>query len=148
MLENDTHVADNIVRFGEGLRGSCQFWYRRQSELSDMIKQLGTRGMVFFTFSAADFHWPDLHNLMPHGSSLGELSEQEASTCRRQDLIENPHITAWYFERRFKLFLKRCWSRNGTSKTGGSVSNGNIVDARMYMVLLREKMLRLLIGMK
>ena len=63
--------------------------------------------MVFFTFSAADFHWPDLHNLMSHGSSLGELSEQEASTCRRQDLIENPHITAWYFERRFKLFFEK-----------------------------------------
>ena len=42
-----------------------------------------------------------------HGSSLGELSEQEANTCRRQDLIENPHITAWYFERRFKLFFEK-----------------------------------------
>ena len=67
MLEDDSHMADRIMRFGEGLRGSRQFWHRRQSELSDMIKQLGSQGMVFFTFSAADFHWPDLHALMPHG---------------------------------------------------------------------------------
>ena len=67
MLENDSHIADNIVRFGEGLRESRQFWYRRRSELTDMIKQLGTCGMIFFTFNAADFHWPDLHNLIPHG---------------------------------------------------------------------------------
>ena len=56
MLENNSYVADRIIWFGEDLRESRQFWYRYQSELSDMIKQLGIQGMVFFTFSAADFH--------------------------------------------------------------------------------------------
>jgi hypothetical protein len=60
MVENDSHMADKIVRYGESLRGSRQFWSKRRSELTDMIKQLGSREMVFFTFSAADMHWPDL----------------------------------------------------------------------------------------
>jgi hypothetical protein len=61
--------------------------------------------MVFFTFSAADMHWPDLHRLMPHGDS--SLSDQESASQRRQDLIDNPHIADWFFERRFKLFLEK-----------------------------------------
>ena len=56
MLKNDSHMADNIVHFGEGLRSSHQFWYRRSSELSDMIKQLSSRDLIFFTFSATNFH--------------------------------------------------------------------------------------------
>ncbi len=63
--------------------------------------------MVFFTFSAADFYWPDLHKLMPHGDSLSTLSEQDANKYKRQDLIDNPHIIAWFFEKRFKLFFEK-----------------------------------------
>jgi len=37
--------------------GSRQFWMKRRSELLDMIKQIGHKGLLFFTFSAADFHW-------------------------------------------------------------------------------------------
>ena len=52
-------MADHVMHFGEGLCGTRQFWKKRNFELSDMIKQLGAQGMIFFTFSAADFHWPD-----------------------------------------------------------------------------------------
>jgi hypothetical protein len=66
MIANgDTHLADRIMRYGEGLHGSRQFWMARYYELSDMIKQIGHQGLIFFTFSAADFHWPELHQLMP-----------------------------------------------------------------------------------
>jgi hypothetical protein len=30
-----------------------------------MIRQIGHNGLLFFTFSVADFHWPELHELMP-----------------------------------------------------------------------------------
>ncbi len=72
-----------------------------------MIKQLGSQGMVFFIFSAADLHWPELHKLMPHSENQIEgESEQDAAKRRCQNLIDNPHITAWFFENRFKSFLK------------------------------------------
>jgi hypothetical protein len=49
----------------------------------------------FFTFSAADMHWPDLHNLMPNGEdSANTETIQEAARRRRKNLIDNPHIAA------------------------------------------------------
>jgi hypothetical protein len=107
MVKNDTYMADHVMRFGEGLHGTRQFWKRRSSELHDMIKQLETKGMLFFTFNAADLHWPELYKLMPHGKNAMDIvSDEERSKHRRQDLIDNPHITAWFFEKRFKLFLE------------------------------------------
>ncbi|CAG8650526.1 20724_t:CDS:2 [Cetraspora pellucida] len=108
LANSDSHLADKVIRFGEDLRGTRQFWKRRHFELLDMIKQLKTHGIIFFTFSAANLHWPDLHNLMPHGeNSVDGKSEQEACKCRHQDLIDNPLITAWFFEKRFKVFLEK-----------------------------------------
>src|SRR2546421_9736259 len=109
MVESNSRMADRIVRFGEGLRGTCQFWIRRRFELADMIRQLGSQGMVFFTFSAADLHWPDLHNLMPHGESQSPLTEQDAVKYRRQDLINNPHIAAWFLKNVSKYSWKKYW---------------------------------------
>ena len=80
---------------------------RRRNELLDMIRQLGSQGMIFFTFSAADMHWPDLHNLMPNGVNTIRETVQEASKRRRKDLIDNPHIAAWFFEKRFKVFFEK-----------------------------------------
>ena len=107
MVKNDNHMAERVMRFGEGLRGTRQFWKKRSFKLSDMIKQLGAQGMIFFTFSAADLHWPDLHKLMPHGENPIDVgSDEDQSKHRRQDLINNPHIAAWFFDKRFQIFLK------------------------------------------
>ena len=38
----DNHIADKIMRYGEGLRRSRQFWNGRRYELTDMIKQIGS----------------------------------------------------------------------------------------------------------
>jgi hypothetical protein len=69
IIKKNSHLADQVIRFGEGLHGTRQFWIRRRLELTDMIKQLGSKGIIFFTFSAADLHWPELHKLMPHGKN-------------------------------------------------------------------------------
>src|SRR6266540_3635262 len=107
MIERNNHLADQVIRFGEGLRETRQFWIKRRGELTDMIKQIGFQKMVFFTFSAADLHWPELHKLMPHGENQIEgESEQDAAKRRCQDLIDNPHIASWFFEKHFKLFLE------------------------------------------
>ncbi|CAG8734056.1 10884_t:CDS:2 [Rhizophagus irregularis] len=52
------------MRYGKGLRGTRQFWIARRGELTDMIKQIGHKSLIFYNFSAADFHWPNLHRLM------------------------------------------------------------------------------------
>jgi hypothetical protein len=104
IAQGDIHIADKIMRFGEGLRGSRQFWNARRWELSDMIKQIGSQGLVFFTFSSADLHWPELHKLMPSN----EDSTEEAGSVKsnQQNVIDNPHFADWFFCKRFELFFK------------------------------------------
>src|ERR1044072_9350370 len=105
MVMSDTHMPDRVMHFGEDLCDTRQFWKRHSSELSDMMKQLGAQGMIFFTFT--NLHWPELHKLMPHGENpVDEKSEQDWNKHRRQDLIDNSHIAAWFFEKHFKLFLE------------------------------------------
>src|SRR5437764_15473147 len=76
IVKTDDHIANCVMYFGEGLRGTRQFWKKCSFELSDMIKQLEAQGMIFFTFSAADLHWPDLHKLMTHGENSGSDEDQ------------------------------------------------------------------------
>ena len=54
--------------------------------------------MIFFTFSAADFHWPELHKLMEQ--------EGESAKVRQKNIIDNPHIATWFFNKRFEHFFK------------------------------------------
>src|SRR5438034_8123625 len=89
------------MRYGEGLRGSRQFWMARRYELSDMIKQLGHQGLIFFTFSAANFHWPELHWLKPNNEGESDQAKQ-----RVHNVINNPHIAAWLFNKRFDEFFQ------------------------------------------
>ena len=71
--------------------------------MSDIIKQIGHKGLIFFTFSVADLHWPELHKLMER-SNQGE--EDDSAKQRQQNIINNPHIAAWFFNERFENFFK------------------------------------------
>jgi len=59
-----------------------------KSELTDMVKQIGSQEMIFFMFSAADMHWPDLHNLMPNGENpVEEETVQKAARFQCKNFI-------------------------------------------------------------
>lgn len=53
-----------------------------------------------FTFSSADMHWPDLHALF--NCSLSDNTPES----RRQNVINNPHITDCFFTKRIENFIK------------------------------------------
>ena len=59
----------------------------------------------FFTFSSTDMHWPDLHALF--SSSLSDTTPES----KRQNFINNPHITDWFFTQRLENFIKH-WLHN------------------------------------
>ncbi len=63
-----------------------------RNKLSDFIKQIGYQGLVFFTFSVADLHWPELHKLMPDDENSGK--ESISAKQHQQNLVDNPHIAA------------------------------------------------------
>ncbi|GBC48412.2 ATP-dependent DNA helicase PIF1 [Rhizophagus irregularis DAOM 181602=DAOM 197198] len=111
MIANgDNKIADRIMRYGEGLRGTRQFWIARRKELLDLIKQIGADGLIFFTFSAADMHWPKLHKLMENNDHNGD--EAESSKRRQQNIIDNLHIATWFFKQRFETFFKDVLKKN------------------------------------
>ncbi|XP_057843079.1 uncharacterized protein LOC131052428 [Cryptomeria japonica] len=59
-----SHLADCLMRFGTTLRGTRSYWAKCRAELFDLLHQIGTP-TIFFTLSAVDMYWPDLHALMP-----------------------------------------------------------------------------------
>ena len=79
-----------------------------------MIEQLGSPHL-FFTLSAADLHWPDLHRIIEqqraiaHGtdpldiSTLGERAHYNRCV---DNLTKYPHIVASFLQCRIKLFLE------------------------------------------
>ncbi|KZT34517.1 hypothetical protein SISSUDRAFT_1065241 [Sistotremastrum suecicum HHB10207 ss-3] len=107
LANNDLHtLAQRVSRAGAKLKGSRPFWAAEQSRLINQIRapDSGTPH-VFFTFSAADVQWPDLHQHMPNEHPLppeDPLSYRQ----RTKSLNENPAIAAYYFSLRFELFFK------------------------------------------
>ena len=65
MLEEGDHqLVSKMMRYGAKIRGTRAYWLARRHELMDMIRT-GKSPHAFFTLSAADLQWPDLHQHMP-----------------------------------------------------------------------------------
>ena len=99
-ISNSSSIfMSKLSRYLCNITGSSAYWYRVREDLKAIIsyKEAPT---IFFTFSSADMHWPDLHSLF-HEDSLS-LSNED----RRQNVINNPHLVDWYFTKRFESFLK------------------------------------------
>lgn len=103
--EGDERIAHNMIRYGAKLRGTRAYWSQRRYELMDMIRVIGTPHL-FFTFSAADLQWPDLHQHMPSELDIPPEDERGRKQQRRLALERNPHIAATYLDKRFQIFFK------------------------------------------
>lgn len=103
-MENipNSHLADRLMRFGATLRGTRSYWTKCRAELTDMLHQIGTP-TIFFTLSAADLYWPDLHALMP---GITPSNPREAQLWRKKNVIDYPHIVAQYMHLRNSNFRK------------------------------------------
>lgn len=96
---NDTSVFfSKISRYTSNITGSSAYWNKARQDLKAIIGHKGPP-TFFFTFSSADMHWPELH-------ALFNLSNEKQSTeNRRQNVINNPHITDWFFKQRLEFFF-------------------------------------------
>ena len=63
----DSILGERLMRFGMVLRGTRAYWRKCRQELSNLIQQIGCP-TIFFTLSAVDMHWPNLHKSMPSTS--------------------------------------------------------------------------------
>ena len=54
----------------------------------------------FFTFSSAGMHWPELYAL------FSSSADQNLPDSKCKNVINNPHITDWFFTQRLENFIK------------------------------------------
>ena len=99
VANNSANVfLSKMSRYLANITGSNAYWFKAKENLKAIISKVGPP-TFFFTFSSADMHWPELHALFnSDGSNTAEN--------RRQNIINNPHITDWFFTQRLENFIK------------------------------------------
>jgi hypothetical protein len=58
------YLMNRMSAYSSNITGSNSYWFQKRRELESIFEQKKC-ATVFFTFSFADNHWSDLHNLMP-----------------------------------------------------------------------------------
>ncbi len=74
MSANQT--VNRLQRYVSKVQGMNQYWYQRLQELLALIEQKDCP-TFFFTFSAADMHWPDLQGCCSMMKVQADLSEHK-----------------------------------------------------------------------
>ena len=92
-----------ISRYVGNIAGTNAYWNRVRDELKAIITSVGAP-TLFFTFSSADMHWPELHALF-NATTDCEIANS-SSEVRRQNVIKNPHVVDWFFTQRLESFVK------------------------------------------
>ena len=106
-------LIQSIQRSIDWIPGLSPYWHRNRMQLVSMIEQLGCPHL-FFTLSAADLHWPDLHRLIEEQRAvalggppldLNQLNENARYDRRIDNLTKYPHIVASFLQARVQTFL-------------------------------------------
>ena len=105
MVKNNNRnlFLNKLSRYVTNITESDAYWYKAKEDLKAIIQHAGPP-TFFFTFSAADMHWPELHFLF--GNERDEGITGSLSEIRRNNVINNPHIVDWFFTERLKKFIK------------------------------------------
>ena len=96
--DNSAVFISKVSRYVANIAGSNAYWHRIKEDLKTIITNVGTP-TLFFTFSSADMHWPELHSL------LGGNSD-DSNDAKRQNVINNLHIVDCFFTQRLECFIK------------------------------------------
>ncbi|XP_074596305.1 uncharacterized protein LOC141851459 [Brevipalpus obovatus] len=101
-LQQDPGFINQLMVYSASQRSTRAYWRQRCSELLKMIDQIGLPD-VFLTLSAADYHQPDLFEILaPDVADVNTLSDRQ----RRNLMHENPMIVAHFFYERCSLFIQ------------------------------------------
>ena len=100
---NANLFMSKVSRYVGNIAGTNAYWNRVREELKAIITSVGAP-TLFFTFSSADMHWPELHALFKAGSDCD--TDNSTSEERRQNVINNPHVVDWFFTQRLESFVK------------------------------------------
>src|SRR5579859_1133061 len=73
--ERKESFLKSVRRSIDWIPGLTPFWQRHRSQLIQMIEQVGSPHL-FFTLSAADLHWPQLHWIIEQQRALSTGNDQ------------------------------------------------------------------------
>lgn len=94
-----------VTSYGSTLRGSRPYWFKRCSELKEMIEAIGTP-TLFFTLSAADLWWSELYEFIAPEVDFSTMTSDQAIRTRSKLLRKNLMIGDWFFVHRAYHFIK------------------------------------------
>jgi len=100
-------LAQRIARCATVLPGTRPYWSDASQKLKAQIRDPNCKSpRLFFTVSAADIQWPDLHQHMPVHHGAPPQNEQEAYRIQMANLNENPAIAAYRFQKCWEIFYE------------------------------------------
>ena len=95
---NSSVFLSKISRYLRNITGSSAYWQKAKEDLTAIITHAGPP-TFFFTFSSADLHWPELHALLKSDNTDPTVENH------RENVINNPNITDWFFTQRLESFI-------------------------------------------
>ena len=97
---------DEALRFLQPIRGTPSYWQGAQKDLFAMLRQLGIPTW-FCSFSAAEFRWNDIINVILKQQKDSRQAENLDWTEKSKVLKSNPVTVARMFDHRFHIFLRQ-----------------------------------------
>lgn len=97
---NTDQLMNRIQRYAAEVQGTNEYWFQRLQELRALFDQKGPP-TFFWTLSAADNYWPELHALMPHPEGC-----PVSHSMRVAAIINNPQIADWFFTSKTADFIQ------------------------------------------
>ena len=97
--------------FNSNVVGSNSYFYGKRKELESLIEAHGMP-TCWFTLSAADNHWHDLHNMLYNTSSINsttsysEMTEKEKTRFRVSMINRYQHLVDQFFYTRVQFILE------------------------------------------
>ena len=70
---NSAVFMSKVSRYVGNIAGTNAYWNKVREELKAIITNVGAP-TLFFTFSSADMHWPELHALF--GANTGNTTSE------------------------------------------------------------------------
>ena len=114
-------LLGSMQSFNANINGCPQYLFQKRKLLEAMIDQLGMP-TIWFTFSMADNHWADLHELLQRDNTGRPTqppdfrqSVQAEASWKRKVVRENPHIVDAYFQTRVRNLFRTMFGKSGLS---------------------------------
>ena len=100
--------------FNSNITGSNSYFWSKKRELEALMNQ-ESLPTSWFTFSAAENHWVDLHKLLyGKGSYLPNLNEPIANVRWKNKMcLKFPHLVDTFFCKRVDILMETIFSKLG-----------------------------------